>query len=162
MLIHFLSIALLLHIFFPRTFLLRYCFVVGKYSRIECSVCHHSWYQARDRLFTINDAHELVPAPSHHLERISSNIAANRPPAYCGETKFYVGNLDFDTSPDDLREVFAEKGMVGDVNIITDDDGRSRGFAFVTMMSKEDEGKALELDGTDLGGRNIVVRPPNN
>mmetsp|Transcript_9421 Transcript_9421/g.20024 ORF Transcript_9421/g.20024 Transcript_9421/m.20024 type:complete len:260 (-) Transcript_9421:285-1064(-) len=134
----------------------------GKGRRIECSVCHHSWYQARDRLFTINEAHELVPAPSHHLERVSSNLAADRPPAYCGELKVYVGNLDFYTSEEDLRNVFAEKGEVGDVNIITDDDGRSRGFAFVSMMNKEDEAKVLELDGQDVSGRSIVVRPPNN
>ena len=58
--------------------------------------------------------------------------------------------------------MFAEKGAVGDVNIITDDDGRSKGFAFVTMMNKDDEAKVLELDGQDVGGRTIVVRPPNN
>ena len=132
------------------------------HSRIECTVCSHSWYQARDRLFTLNDQHELVPAPDHHLSRVASNIAADREPSYAGEYKLYVGNLDFYTTAEQLRVTFAEKGEVGDVNIITGEDGRSRGFAFVTMMTEEGGKKAEELDGEDVGGRNLVVRPPNN
>ena len=132
------------------------------HSRIECTVCSHSWYQARDRLFTLNDQHELVPAPDHHLSRVASNIAADREPSYAGEYKLYVGNLDFYTTAEQLRATFAEKGEVGDVNIITGEDGRSRGFAFVTMMTEEGGKKAEELDGEDVGGRNLVVRPPNN
>ena len=132
------------------------------YSRIECTVCSHSWYQARDRLFTLNDEHQLIPAPEHHLDRVASNIAADREPSYTGDSKLYVGNLDFYTTAEELREAFAEKGEVGDVNIITGDDGRSRGFAFVTMMTEEDGKNAEELDGEEVGGRNIVVRPPNN
>lgn len=73
-----------------------------------------------------------------------------------------MGNLDFYTTAEELREAFAEKGAVGDVNIITGDDGRSRGFAFVTMMTEEDGKKAEELDGEEVGGRNLVVRPPNS
>lgn len=134
----------------------------GKGRRIECTVCSHSWYQARDRLFTLNDQHELVPAPEHHLSRVASNIAADREPSYAGEFKLYVGNLDFYTTAEQLRATFAEKGEVGDVNIITGEDGRSRGFAFVTMMTEEGGKKAEELDGEDVGGRNLVVRPPNN
>ena len=131
-------------------------------SRIECTVCSHSWYQARDRLFTLNDEHELIPAPEHHLDRVASNIEADREPSYTGDSKLYVGNLDFYTTAEELREAFAEKGDVGDVNIITGDDGRSRGFAFVTMMTEEDGKNAEALDGEEVGGRNIVVRPPNN
>ena len=131
-------------------------------SRIECTVCSHSWYQARDRLFTLNDQHELVPAPEHHLSRVASNIAADRDPSFSGDYKLYVGNLDFYTTAEELRQAFAEKGEVGDVNIITGEDGRSRGFAFVTMMTEEGGKKAEELDGEDVGGRNLVVRPPNN
>ena len=131
-------------------------------SRVECSVCSHSWYQARDRLFTVNENYNLLEAPQYHLDRISSNIEAGREPAYAGDYKFYVGNLNFGATEEDLREAFSTKGEVGDVNIITDDEGQSRGFAFVTMMTKEGGDRAIELDGEEVAGRRIAVRPPNN
>jgi len=134
----------------------------GKGRRVECSVCSHSWYQARDRLFTVNENYNLLEAPQYHLDRISSNIEAGREPAYAGDYKFYVGNLNFGATEEDLREAFSTKGEVGDVNIITDDEGQSRGFAFVTMMTKEGGDKAIELDGEEVAGRRIAVRPPNN
>ena len=51
-------------------------------------------------------------------------------------TKLYIGNLSFDSTENDLQDMFAAFGPVNEVNLITDrTTGRSRGFAFVTMGS---------------------------
>lgn len=74
--------------------------------------------------------------------------------------KLYVGNLNYDTTEDTLREAFAADGRtVSEVAIITDrDTGRPRGFAFVTMGSAEDGKNAIEaLDGTNIDGRPVRV-----
>jgi predicted Zn finger-like uncharacterized protein len=133
----------------------------GKGRRVECSVCTHSWFQSRDRLFTLNEGRELVPLPQVELDRIASNIANSRDPDYIGDTKFFVGNLDFGVEEADIREIFAEKGEVGDVSLVTGPDGRSRGFAFVTMMDEKVLEECLKLDGIDLKGRNINIKLPN-
>ena len=73
--------------------------------------------------------------------------------------KLYVGNLSFNSSEQDLEEVFAEIGTVESVNIIRDrDTGRSRGFGFVEMSSKEEGQNAIsQLDGKEVDGRNLKV-----
>lgn len=74
-------------------------------------------------------------------------------------TKLYVGNLSFDTSSQDLETMFAEAGTVQSASIVEDrDTGRSRGFGFVEMSSKEEAQTAIStFDGKDLDGRNIKV-----
>lgn len=131
------------------------------HSRVECSVCSHTWFQSREKLFSINDGRELVPLPQPDLDRIASNIANGRDPDYVGDTKFFVGNLDFGVEEDDLRQIFAEVGEVGDVSIVTQPDGRSKGFAFVTMMDEAVLEQCLALDNTELKGRSINVKLPN-
>ena len=71
----------------------------------------------------------------------------------------YVGNLTFDTTADDLRELFEQHGTVTSAQIINDrETGRSRGFGFVEMASQADASKAVsELNGRDVGGRQINV-----
>src|SRR5208337_4340115 len=71
----------------------------------------------------------------------------------------FVGNLDFSTTEDDLRQLFATYGQVDRVSIMTDrDTGRSRGFGFVEMSSSEDGDKAIAaLNGTQVGGRKLNV-----
>ncbi len=74
-------------------------------------------------------------------------------------TKLYVGNLSFDTSAQDLEQIFGESGTVQSASIIEDrETGRSRGFAFVEMSSKEEAKAAISaLDGKEVGGRNLKV-----
>lgn len=61
-------------------------------------------------------------------------------------TKLYVGNLSFDASEQDLRDLFADAGEVDSIKIITDRyTGRSRGFAFVEMSTGEEAEKAISL-----------------
>ncbi len=71
----------------------------------------------------------------------------------------YVGNLSFNTSEEDLRSLFAEYGEVTSVKIITDNaTGRSKGFAFVEMGSKEAAVNAIRnLNDKEVGNRNIKV-----
>ncbi len=71
----------------------------------------------------------------------------------------YVGNLPYETTEDDLRQMFGEFGTVSSANIITDRvSGNSKGFGFVEMDDDEAGQKAVdELNGSDLKGRNIKV-----
>ncbi len=71
----------------------------------------------------------------------------------------FVGNLDFNVSEDELRNLFASYGQVDRVTILTDrDTGRSRGFGFVEMTNGEDGEKAIAaLNGTQLSGRTLNV-----
>ena len=72
--------------------------------------------------------------------------------------KLYVGNLPFQTTEDDLSNMFAAVGSVESVRIITDrDTGRSRGFGFIEM-GDEDADKAInEFNGKDMEGRPLTV-----
>ena len=73
--------------------------------------------------------------------------------------KLFVGNLSFNTTENELQDMFAAHGTVTETNIITDrTTGRPRGFAFVTMASDEEAQKAINaLNGTAVDGRNIAV-----
>lgn len=72
--------------------------------------------------------------------------------------KIFVGNLNFRTTEQELGDVFAAYGAVDSVKIITDKfTGQSRGFAFVEMSDAAAEKAIGELNGSDMGGRSIVV-----
>ncbi len=73
--------------------------------------------------------------------------------------KLYVGNLAFQTSSDELQQLFAQAGTVESVSVIEDrETGRSRGFGFVEMSSKEEGEAAIsQFNGQDLGGRALNV-----
>ncbi len=77
------------------------------------------------------------------------------------ETKLYVGNLSYQTTEDDIRNLFAQAGTVSEVALIKDrDTGTSKGFAFVTMSSQDEAKKAIEqFNGYSLGNRNLTVNP---
>ena len=71
----------------------------------------------------------------------------------------FVGNLSFNTSEDELRQLFEPFGQVDRVSILTDrETGRSRGFGFVEMANSEEGDKAIAgLNGSQFGGRAINV-----
>lgn len=71
----------------------------------------------------------------------------------------YIGNLSFQASEDDIREVFSEYGKVSRVSLPTDrETGRKRGFAFVDMEEDDKEDLAIsELDGAEWLGRELKV-----
>ena len=62
------------------------------------------------------------------------------------QTKINVGNLSYETTDADLRELFSQAGTVADVALIKDrDTGRSKGFAFVEMSSQSEAEKAIQM-----------------
>ena len=74
------------------------------------------------------------------------------------EVKLYVGNLSFETTEESVRGMFEQYGVVSDCFLPTDrDSGRVRGFAFVTMPSKEAEKACNTVNGMELDGRTLRV-----
>ncbi len=73
--------------------------------------------------------------------------------------KLYVGNLAFQTTGDDLQQLFAQAGTVESAAVVEDrDTGRSRGFGFVEMSSKEEGNAAIaQFNGREVGGRALNV-----
>ncbi len=86
--------------------------------------------------------------------------------------KLFVGNLPWSATNDDLQQAFSQHGAVTSATILTDKmTGRSRGFGFVEMENDaEAEAAIAALNGTDMGGRKIIVnearpmteRPPRS
>ena len=79
--------------------------------------------------------------------------------------KLYVGNLAFETTENDLQDLFEQHGTVNEVNLMMDRmTGKSRGFAFVTMNDNEQAAAAKNaLNGHELNGHALNVneaRPP--
>ena len=71
--------------------------------------------------------------------------------------KLYVGNLSFETTETELKDLFAQSGAVDTVRIITDrDTGRSKGFGFIEMQDGGDKAIA-EMNGKDFNGRALTV-----
>ncbi len=75
------------------------------------------------------------------------------------DTRLYVGNLSFDATEEDLKELFEQAGSVVEVVVMRDKfSGRSRGFAFVSMASQEDANKAIsQLNDYEFAGRKLQI-----
>jgi len=76
------------------------------------------------------------------------------------EKKIYIGNIDYDVTEEELKEILKEKGFEAkDVNIIRDKfSGRSKGFGFAEFENDEQVQKAIEaLDGQELKSRKLKV-----
>ena len=74
-------------------------------------------------------------------------------------TKLYVGNLSYNTTENQLQDLFGAHGTVASVDLIMDKfSGRPRGFGFVTMESKEAAEAAVQaLNGKNIDGRDLTV-----
>src|SRR5512147_1182740 len=75
------------------------------------------------------------------------------------EKKLYVGNISYNMTEDELKELFSKCGEVSTVKIITDPHtGKAKGFGFVEMTNEEDAKKAIaELNGTTFMERTLTV-----
>src|ERR671921_2685691 len=73
--------------------------------------------------------------------------------------KLYVGNLSFQTSSEELQELFSQAGTVESASVVEDrETGRSRGFGFVEMSSKEEGDAAIaQFNGKEVNGRALNV-----
>ena len=74
-------------------------------------------------------------------------------------TKLYVGNLSFNTTENELQELFSQAGPVQEVMLMQDKfTGKSRGFAFVTMTNEQDAQSAItKFNGQSVEGRPLTV-----
>src|SRR5947208_15688901 len=91
---------------------------------------------------------------------IRSFFASQKGERYiCMSTKLYVGNLAFQTTSQELQELFAQAGTIESASVVEDrDTGRSRGFAFVEMSTKEEATAAIDqFNGKELSGRALKV-----
>jgi len=103
-------------------------------------------------------------SPEIHSAAILNSISGNSVLAAFSRldsmaTKLYVGNLPFNTTENELQELFSQAGAVQEVMLMQDKfTGKSRGFAFVTMGSDQDAQKAIaEINGKTLEGRALTV-----
>lgn len=73
--------------------------------------------------------------------------------------RIYVGNLPYDVTEQEIREMFERRGQVSSVDIVTDRySGQSKGFGFVEMPNADEAQKAItELNGQPLKGRALTV-----
>ncbi|HEY4283437.1 MAG TPA: RNA-binding protein [Chthoniobacterales bacterium] len=73
--------------------------------------------------------------------------------------KLYVGNLSFESTENDLQDLFEKHGQVSEVKLMMDRmTGKSRGFAFITMNDNAQASAAMSaLNGQDLNGRALTV-----
>lgn len=111
----------------------------------------------------LGDEFEMIELPQRDRQRIQRNMEEGKSPKFMGAVKLYVGNIAFGCTEEDLWDTFEKVGSVGEVSLVRDDQGRNRGFAFITMREKGDAEKVMaELDGMDLKGRPLSVRESNN
>jgi RNA recognition motif-containing protein len=77
--------------------------------------------------------------------------------------RFYIGNLYYNTTEAELRNLFKAHGAVEKVTIVNDQyTGRHRGFGFVEMTNASEADRAVAaLNGTDLGGRTLTIKEAN-
>ncbi|HJQ67815.1 MAG TPA: RNA-binding protein [Blastocatellia bacterium] len=72
--------------------------------------------------------------------------------------RIYVGNLSYQTTENDLTNLFEQAGQVESVSIITDrDTGRSKGFGFVEMSADDADKAIAQFNGTEINGRTLTV-----
>jgi RNA recognition motif-containing protein len=75
------------------------------------------------------------------------------------DTKLYVGNLSYNVSEDDLRQLFSQAGEIKEITLIMDrDTRRPKGFGFVEMVNQADAEKAIRMfNDQEMDGRRLTV-----
>ena len=123
---------------------------------VECTAVEVHWLDGLDFNVFFHEGPCLLPGSALGI------LANSRSPFQIKEVialkkKLYVGNLSFETTENDLKELFGQTGSVETVRIITDrDTGRSKGFGFVEMQDGGDKAIA-EMNGKDFKGRALTV-----
>lgn len=99
-------------------------------------------------------AGDVIEEPDSLTQMASNNKAA----LFDRQHKLYVGNIDYAATESELADYFSQYGQVEFVNIpINRYSNKTRGFGFVTFVSKEDAKRAMALHGTEFKGRKIQV-----
>jgi cold-inducible RNA-binding protein len=102
----------------------------------------------------------LRPLPFRRSHPIRSFFYSQKGERYIYmSTKLYVGNLSFQTTSQELQELFGQAGTVQSASVVEDrDTGRSRGFAFIEMSSEQEATSAIEqFNGKEVNGRSLTV-----
>jgi len=86
---------------------------------------------------------------SNHGGNTSSSISNE------GSSTVFVGNMSFRSNEDSLRSFFEQYGTIQEIRIPTQPDGKLKGFAYIQYGSPDEAKAALELNGTDIDGRNV-------
>ncbi len=83
---------------------------------------------------------------------------------FMATNKIYVGNINYNTTEEELQDLFKDYGDVQSVNIIVDRySGQSKGFGFVEMESAEAASAAISaLNEQEFGGRRLRVNEAND
>ena len=89
----------------------------------------------------------------------SSNLSLFHAIRCMSSSKLFIGGLSYNTNDQSLREAFTSFGQVVEARVILDrETGRSRGFGFITLTSREETSAAISgMDGKDLHGRWVRV-----
>lgn len=91
------------------------------------------------------------------------NQGQRRRNSHAPGSKLFIGGLPYEVSTDDLKEMMEKQGSVQDCVVVKDDEGKSRGFGFVTFSSKEEAQSAIsKYDGYRIKGRRISVKDADN
>ena len=138
----------------------------GAGAKVQCEVCGNVWFQATARVNTLFDGFELKEYDAEKAQeaidkqKARAKEAADRPPRKRGAATLFVANLPFRYSDDDVVALFAEVAPITSAQVVMDDDGRSRGYGFVEIEVASDAEKLIgEFHGSDVGGRDLIVRP---
>jgi RNA recognition motif-containing protein len=106
-------------------------------------------------LSSVRRAFDLAIQPLSHK---ASEVPLTDFPGDIMSKRIYVGNLSYQTTENDISNLFGQIGEVESANIITDrDTGRSKGFGFVEMGNDDADKAIAQLNGTELNGRTITV-----
>jgi len=146
--------------------------MIGEGTRIQCSVCDNVWYQAPERLKEMSEgttfnsydikAWQADDGMTVRRQREAGGGGGGGGGGQRGRKgaiTLFVGNLPFTLNEDTLRTEFEHYGEVTQVSVISDADGRPRGFAFVDFDKKEaGEAACREMNGFSIDGRAIDVK----
>jgi RNA recognition motif-containing protein len=117
-------------------------------------------FQLQKPLFRASESRPFAPTVRPKPIRFVSFFYPQKGERYiCMSMKLYVGNLAFATSSQELQELFGQAGTVESASVVEDrDTGRSRGFGFVEMSSKEEgEAAIAQFNGKEINGRALNV-----
>ena len=132
--------------------------------RVRCAVCGNVWYQSTHRMNRLFDNWEFQQYPDEK-KKMFVNGGPSRPMPRHQENQgvaLFVANLSFDVDEYDLAAFFEPVVPGASVSVVRYDDGRSKGYGFVTCRTDDDAQRAIQqLDGADLAGRDIAVRMGN-
>lgn len=111
--------------------------------------------EMKRRVAEMEEEHEKLAKMQQQVERQISNAADS-----IDENSIYVGQVDYEATPEELRAHFAPCGTINRVTILCDKfSGHPKGFAYVEFSDKASVDNALKLDDTLFKGRQIKVLP---